>query len=199
MTIKTRTGWTPERRAAQSAMMKARYVNDKETFLAANQPRSVTTEEFQPAGDSTMGAGATVTHTTTQLVTMWKKTNYGWGPVRIPAQNVQMCWANGYRSQCPECNDHCGENGEPCPARPALMYRVCPVQVCGKKFYDTPSDKAVPVESGDPNMIQDDAYGATTPEMRTKASLEEHLVWVHPAEAASMGIRRHATRLVEAS
>ena len=79
------------------------------------------------------------------------------------------------------------------------MYRVCPVQVCGKRFYDTPSDAAVPVEADDPNMIQDDQYAATTPETRTKSALEEHLVHYHQAEAAAMGIRRNATRLVEVS
>ena len=163
---------------------KVRGASPTEMFLARNANQMAeTSEDFQQGGDT-----AVIGRSGPVLLTMYKPTTYGYKPVMVPSSNLSWVVTQGYLDRCPSCGGHCGVDINACPGRPKLMYRVCPVATCRKKFYDIPASApdAVGPEAGDPNLIKDDAYMESTPELRTKAALDAHMFAYHPSESPAL-------------
>lgn len=119
-------------------------------------------------------------------VTMYKPTPAGWMPRRVTAGSIDMNLANGYKIRCPECNGHHGVDPNECSGRAPMAVRICPV--CAKRIYDNRVSIDVDFQTDDPNVIQDEAYSASTPAVRTKAALDWHIWNRHPQEAREMGL-----------
>ena len=201
--------WTDEQRAEASRRAKERgfgakvrtpaavavqdveRVSDEQTavFQAKHSGGLVKTVD-QAEGED--GAAITTTHTRPGTLTMYKPTEgQGYTPRTVSASAIKILLGEGWSEHCPECRtDHLGKDGKPstdpnlCSARPPVAVRVCPV--CQKRIYDNVrfSEQAEAVD-GDPNVIKDDAYAASSPEQRTKVLLNLHL-WVRHARQAQM-------------
>ena len=201
--------WTDEQRAEASARAKEHGLGAK-----VREPASVTVQEVeQVSGDQTAvfeakhsgglvrtveraesedGSPVTTTHTRPGTLTMYKPTErQGYTPRTVSASAIRILLDEGWAEHCPDCGkDHIGKDGKAstdpnlCSARPPVAVRVCPV--CQKRIYDNVRFAEQPegVE-GDPNVIKDEAYTASTPEQRTKVLLNLHL-WVRHARQAQM-------------
>ncbi len=164
----------------------------------------VTTEDLAAVVDrETMGDDrGTVSHTKPGLVRVYKPTQYGYKPRMIPATNLAQALKGGFLAHCPDCNprgidgEDCADGINDCPVRAKRFYRTCPVPACGKNVYDYQQDAE---EDGDQDemKIRDDAYRQATPELRTQALMDRHMLGVHPNEAAAAGIVAPNQRAVE--
>jgi hypothetical protein len=134
--------------------------------------------------------GGRAEHTRPGLVTMYKPTPFGYSPRDIPETNMANAIRNGWKVNCPDCGGSCGKDPNSCSGRQGRAYRICPVAGCGKRVYDYQVvDEALLFEDDDdPNLIRDNAYTKATPELRTKAALDEHLLGYHPREARAAGL-----------
>ncbi len=198
--------WTEEQR--EEARQRAKQHNfgrratvthgpsDEALLIAQAQakPSVVTTDNLTEEKDR-----GTVTHTKSGLVRVYKPTAYGYKAKYIPATNVTMALANGFLARCPDCNGECGDGPNDCPERPKRMYRQCAVPQCGKKIFDYEQKDidAADIDAADPMAIRDDSYMQSTPELRTKAVLDKHMLLIHPNEAAAAGILAPAQREVQ--
>lgn len=109
-----------------------------------------------------------------------------------------------YSATCFDCgSNECNGEINGCPGRPARKYRTCPVPSCSKVIFDTVptgefrSDEFDHTEreasqEGDVNRIRDNEYSAATPETRTKAKMDLHIISVHPATAMELNLGRPA-------
>jgi hypothetical protein len=160
---------------------------------AQAKPSVVTTENITEDKED-----GNVTHTKPGLVRVYKPTAYGYKARYIPATNVPMALSNGFLARCPDCGGECGDGPNDCPNRPKRMYRTCPVPQCGKKIFDYEPKEIEALENdADPMAIRDDSYMQSTPELRTKAVLDKHMLMRHPNEAAAAGILAPAQREVQ--
>lgn len=156
---------------------------------ANSRVRSTTPVEGEKAGLTEAGV---VTHTRPDTVTMYKPTPQGkkiiYTARQVPVTSIQVNLLNGWRAHCPHCGGDHGAELNACPALEPVKYRICPI--CGKEVGDTRvSTGYVESEEDDnPNVIRDDAYASTTPEMRTKAALDLHIWRRHEQEAREMGL-----------
>ena len=136
-------------------------------------------------------SGGTVTHTGAAMVTMYKPTPQGYVARHgVPASSIAVNLRNGWRSFCPHCGGQHGSAPNECPGKDQVAYRTCPVCPGAHKVFDNRVNYADPeaVDTDDPNLIQDAAYAATTPAIRTKAALDLHMWARHPQEAREMGL-----------
>jgi len=173
---------------------KARQATSTEMFIARNAGQMGDTSETFRQGDDS----AVIGRSGPILVTMYKPTPYGYRPVPVPSSNLAWVVSQGYLDKCPDCNGLCGPDVNSCPGRAKVPYRVCPVASCRKTIYDSlgSAPDAVGPDPDDPHLIKDDAYLASTPELRTRAALDAHMAAYHAAEAPALTPRK-TTRMAE--
>lgn len=108
---------------------------------------------------------------------------------QIPEGSVRVALGQGLTLYCPHCDGlHETDDPNACPAKKPLRYRVCPVQGCGKRIFDDPANEgSVTVAETDENAIATEL--PSTPEARTQAKLEAHMLAYHEVQARMMGIR----------
>ncbi|KKN27942.1 hypothetical protein LCGC14_0859320 [marine sediment metagenome] len=145
--------------------------------------------------ESEDGDGVVTTHTRPGTLVMYKPTEtQGYTPRTVSGSAVRLLLRQGWREVCPDCNKrHVDKNGKDstdpnlCSAREPLAVRVC--RVCTKRIFDNRRFTFDGKMGGDdPNVIEDEAYDESTPEERTKASLNLHYWVLHPREAQMMNI-----------
>lgn len=171
---------------------------------AQGTPPQVTTENLAAIVDKeTMGGDkGSVSHTTAGLVRVYKPTAYGYKPRMIPAPNLVQALGGGFLAHCPDCNprgidgEDCGDGINDCSVREKRFYRSCPVPSCGKQIYDYQQGEDED-DDDDEMKIRDDAYRQATPELRTQALMDRHMLGVHPNEAAAAGIVAPNQRIAE--
>lgn len=161
------------------------------SLIARNAGRTEETSDQIATADGT----GTAVHTRPGTMPLYKPTERnGWIARLVSVSALPLLLKNGWQEYCPDCNEHhldrrgkITTDPNACKARESVRVRVCPV--CAKRIYDNMSlAAAVSTADDDPNVIQDDAYGASTPEQRTKLKLDLHL-WVrHPEWAQSNGV-----------
>ncbi len=174
--------------------------SDEAILLAQAQATpSVVTKDNLEGEEVTDGDSGTVTHTKPGKVRVYKPTQFGYKAREIPATNVTAALKNGFLLNCPDCGGKCGDGPNDCPERPKRMYRQCPVPQCGKKIFDYEQKDidAAETDAADPMAIRDDSYMQSTPELRTKAVLDKHMLLIHPNEASAAGILAPAQREVQ--
>lgn len=158
--------------------LKARQSRNKRLTLGI-PTRSITTEEVtdRPSGVTS----ATVQREADDLVSMYDRE----GRRRlIPEGSVRVVLAEGLSLECPYCNsEHESDDPNACPELPKLKYRKCPV--CGRRVYD---DRAIAEIEEDPLAIPTPL--PNTPEDRTRAKLDEHIIAYHRTHARQMGLVR---------
>ena len=133
------------------------------------------------------GDRATMTHQRPESVTLYKPTEYGYFPRKVPVTNMTMLLEAGYLPECPDCGGHCGTDTNSCPGRDKRLFRICPMASCGRRIYDHPI-AATEETDDDPMAIRDDAYEQSTPELRTRAAMDAHIWSRHPSLAVTMGL-----------
>ena len=163
-----------------------------EVLIAQHEGRMVQSQETVESEDG----GVLTTHTRPGTLIMYKPTEkHGYVPKRVSGSAVRLLLRQGWRELCPDCNSrHLDKDGvestDPnlCTAREPLAVRVC--RVCDKRIYDNIGfvDADEHGEDDDPNVIHDDVYANTTPEERTKASLNLHYWLRHPRQAQMMNL-----------
>lgn len=171
-------------------------VTEEDILQALTSQNPVTTKEdiFQATETSKSDPNdqGTIQHTTHSKVRVFKRMNNGhWAPRLIPRQNLTSALKNGFRASCPECGSNtCTGRPNECSGQMNIKFRRCPQ--CGKKIHDDPVIYASQFMGKSGNSeeeeIQDDAYEASTPESRTKAFLDRHILAYHPAEAGFLGV-----------
>lgn len=173
----------------QRAKVETIPISDVQEFITRQATRKPMVENSPVPGESD---GATFNGTVSQLKggvndteIMYKPTPNGYMPRRVTVGSVAMNIANGFKFRCPDCN---GAHDDPndCAGRDPMARRIC--LVCGKKIDDNRVRMDVDMATDDPNVIQDDAYAASTPAIRTKAALDWHMWNRHPQESREMGL-----------
>ena len=167
-------------------------ISDDMEFAAVHKDEPI--QRFvAPIGDENDGLteGGSVTHERPGTVTMYKPSSNGYTPRAVPAGSIGVLLKTGWRAHCPHCGGDHGPDPNECPGKDPVAVRLCPV--CGKRIYDNrviDANTAILMAAGenDPNVIQDDAYAATTPAIRTKAALDLHIWTRHPQEAREMNL-----------
>jgi hypothetical protein len=203
--------WTEEQRAEASRRAKEQGFGGRPRTAAA-----VEIHEVEPVGaparsnavllaeeegrmvksvDEDGGDGVVTTHTRPGTTTMYKPSKDGYQPRTVSVSALRLLLIQGWKERCPDCNsEHIGPDGQHstdpnlCAARDPIAVRVCPV--CTKRLYDNigfTEDTDAEGEA-DPNVIREEAYSESTPETRTKASLDLHLWQKHPRQAQMMGV-----------
>lgn len=159
-----------------------------------------TVDNFVDNDTRETGSTARVARSGYGTLPVYKLTPSGVERIEVAVQSIhEVLTSPGYSATCFDCGlDECGPGVNDCPGRPPRLFRICPVTSCRKPVYDSqPTGKHKVDEfdtSGRPetdkNAIVDDAYSLSTPESRTKAAMDLHLIGFHPAESMSMGISR---------
>ena len=163
--------------------VKARSSRNKRLRLGIPSEREETTEDAYVALGKDKPAGmdrAVVTHKSDRFITMYARP---YGERRaVPEGSVRVCLSEGLFLDCPVCGGDHPDSGV-CPSLPLVAFRRCPI--CGKRFAD---DRAVPeaTATDEPGLIPTDLPG--TPEARTKAKMEAHLVVYHEEAARRAGL-----------
>lgn len=137
-----------------------------------------------------------VEHTSAGLVWLYKHEGWGWERRRFSRNGLSELLIAGLLPYCGDCmSAQCAGEPNACPKGTKYFFRVCPVAGCNKnnggprKFYDIGVGTAdAAAVSEDPFAIRDDAYAASTPELRTKAMLDEHIRYYHTTEAQVRGL-----------
>lgn len=170
----------------QNPRPRQRTVSAQEAFIARNANREDSDSQQIVTAD---GAGTAV-HTRPGTTIMYKPSERnGYIARTVSVSAIPVLFKQGWHDVCPDCNGHhVDRNGNAttdpnaCAGRDPVAVRVCPV--CRKRIYDNMSLAAMAQEENDdPNVIQDEAYNASTPEQRTKMKLDLHL-WTRHAEWA---------------
>lgn len=158
-----------------------------------------TAEDFVNDDSREQGTPAKVARSGYGTVRVYKLTPSGSVPIKVNVQSVVSVLAAGYSPVCFDCGrEDCGDDVNDCPGRPPRKFRICPVTSCRKKIYDPqPTGKYKQDDfdnsqraTDDDNAIVDDTYSQSTPESRTKAQMDLHLIGFHAATAMEMGIGR---------
>jgi hypothetical protein len=122
-----------------------------------------------------------VSHKTDPMICMYDKDG---SQRQVPEGSVRVCLNEGLFLECPICGgEHDDNSPNSCPARTPVKFRKCPR--CGKKIWDDRATDPTPAEA-DENMIPTDL--PSTPEARTQAKLEAHLVAYHEETARRAGL-----------
>lgn len=196
--------WTDEQRAAASERAKAQWASQKTTApsdaqmlmaQAQSTAEQVSTQRLEDVVEAEVLGDdrGDVTHTQPGKVRVYKPTPYGYKPREIPVTGLAQALDGGFLPNCPDCHGQCGDGVNDCPGREKRAYRQCPVPQCRKKVYDFIQGLDVE-DADDPMKIEDDAYALSTPELRTKALMDKHMLVLHPNEAAAAGIVAPAQR-----
>lgn len=178
-------------------------------LLATNRnARSETVEDYEDDVTKDSGRSAkagdsvTVTHAHPKNVVLYFNTEHGWVGREVPGQLLGELLRSGARDTCGDCEGDCypGRDGNgqvissinACPARDKQRaIRQCPV--CGRMVPDprgkNTNQQRERISPNDPNLIEDDSYGASTPASRTDGLLKIHIATFHKADAAAYGIR----------
>lgn len=163
-------------------------VDSEEIFAARNEGLMVTSRDQRDSE----GGPVVTEHTRPGTIVMYKPTAKGYSPRTVSVSAIRQLLRQGWSEYCPDCGgEHLNRDGKVstdpnlCNARDAVAVRECPE--CGKRIYDNQTPPAKPRADGyvDPNVIQDEEYFSTTPEQRTRASLDIHM-WVRHPRAAQM-------------
>ena len=163
----------------------ARKGRNKRLRLGLTSEPESTTEDAAEAVGTARPAGmnrAVITHRSDRIVHMYDAE----GRQRpVPEGSIRVCLSEGLHLECPLCGEeHDGNDPNCCPARERVRYRRCPV--CGKTIYD---DRALPeaaAAEADPDMIPTSL--PSTPEARTQARLDAHMVAYHEEAARRAGL-----------
>ena len=179
---------------------RARTITPEEEVLMRNSGAGQTVERFQ---DTELSYGeATISHSSPGRVLMWKPLENGGYTPRIVSESAKgLNLQAGWRISCPDCGTNHEDSpyppGDPnsCPGKAPVAVRICPV--CGKRITDNVlvDRTAVLADALDAAMIIRDDYVATTPEVRTRLKLEEHLWVFHPRQARARGVTEIPTAL----
>lgn len=162
-----------------------------EVLIAEHEGRKTQTKETAKGED---GEVMTI-HTRPGTVVLYKPTEtHGYTPRTVSVSAIRLLLRQGWKEVCPDCNQrHVDKKGlestDPnlCKARDPVAVRVC--RVCTKRIYDNRRFTFDGKMGGDDeNVIEDEAYDASTPEDRTKASLDLHYWTWHPREAQMMKV-----------
>lgn len=123
------------------------------------------------------------------LITLYRPWAGHWRATDVPANSLIECLRAGWRETCGDCNGTHDVQPNACPGRKPVALRLCPI--CPKVISDDMpviDRTARAIDPDDPNIIRDDEHQFGTPEIRTRAKLEEHIRWKHPVEGRAMGI-----------
>ncbi len=203
MAKRKRRQWTDEQREAQRQRAKAQGLGGKpKPEVAAATPEQVLLAEQQASGpvrtqedlreligkeEQDLVDSGTVTHERPGRVAVWKETPQGWQRREIPGTALNQALANGFKARCPDCGGECGDGVNDCPSREDTPFRKCPV--CARPIFDLDIQQDT-IGEADEAEIRDESFSQTTPTVRTKVKLEQHMLAYHPAEAAAYGIVR---------
>lgn len=138
-------------------------------------------------------AQSNVEHTSAGLVWMYKHEPWGWRRLKVSRNSVTELIGAGFLDRCGLCGSiRCPGTPNGCASGRMRQYRDCPVAGCNdgraKRIYDMNEPGKVKSASTDPYAIVDDAYSASTPELRTKAMLDAHIRAYHETEAIARGL-----------
>ena len=138
-------------------------------------------------------AQSNVEHTSAGLVWMYKHEPWGWRRLKVSRNSVTELIGAGFLDRCGLCGStRCPGTPNGCASGRMRQYRDCPVAGCNdgraKRIYDMNEPGKVKSGSTDPYAIVDDAYSASTPELRTKAMLDAHIRAYHETEAIARGL-----------
>ena len=138
-------------------------------------------------------AQSKVEHTSAGLVWMYKHEPWGWRRLKVSRNSVTELIGAGFLDRCGLCGStRCPGTPNGCASGRMRQYRDCPVAGCNdgraKRIYDMNEPGKVKSASTDPYAIVDDAYSASTPELRTKAMLDAHIRAYHETEAIARGL-----------
>ncbi len=173
-----------------------RKPSSRERFLAthANQ-----TEESVVNYRGSEGEPVRATHIGASLVVMYRPTTWGWTSTPIPASNIEMCMAAGFREFCGDCGGDCDPDPfnhqyNNCPGREKFATLRCPE--CHNTYYDFaarnihPDNAMAAVEhEGDAGTEIENPYGATSPEVRLKVEMDRHIARYHSGTAQRLGLQ----------
>ena len=167
--------------------------SDPELLIAQHEDTMVTSTDRSTGED---GSPVLTTHTRPGTTVMYKPTEgQGYVPKTVSGSAMRLLLRQGWRKFCPECEKpHLDAQGQHstdpnlCTAREPVKVRICPV--CPKRIYDNQGFPGVTNTdaTADPNVIEDEDYAASTPESRTRASLDLHIWARHPRQAQMMGL-----------
>ena len=180
----------------------------RKLLAAKNAPIQDSIDPFEDEETRASGAAVKVSRSGYGWLPVYKLTPNGVVRIRVAVQSInQVLNSPGYAAECFDCGrDDClfvtevpGEvSTNICAGKAKRQYRVCPVRSCRKPIYDPQPTGAFKDDEfdhsarDDSDAIQDDAYNTSTPETRTKAALDIHVIGFHPQEAMEMGIHRQA-------
>ena len=138
-------------------------------------------------------AQSNVEHPSAGLVWMYKHEPWGWRRLKVSRNSVTELIGAGFLDRCGLCGStRCPGTPNGCASGRMRQYRDCPVAGCNdgraKRIYDMNEPGKVKSASTDPYAIVDDAYSASTPELRTKAMLDAHIRAYHETEAIARGL-----------
>lgn len=179
-------------------------VSQSERFAArirAQGPLTTTEDLEKLAGEDAdileRGGGSNVEHTTPGLVWMFKRETWGWKRGKYSRNDVAMLLNSGFLDRCGDCGspDCPGEINKCLNPKKMRQYLDCPVAGCndgrGKRFYDIEEAVLAPVNIEDPLAVKD-VYQVSTPALRLKSMVDEHIRSYHTINAPSFGVSLRA-------
>ena len=178
----------------------ASYIAQTDVFIARMKAqKAVTTVDDlanlggEDADILEPNSNSNVEHTSAGLVWMYKHEPWGWRRLKVSRNSVTELISAGFLDRCGLCGStRCPGTPNGCSSGKMRQYRECPVAGCndgrGKRMYDMNEPGKVKSEVADPYAIVDDAYSASTPELRTKAMLDAHIRAYHETEAIARGL-----------
>jgi hypothetical protein len=186
---------------AQVVFSGAGRVSQSERFAArirAQAPLTTTEDLEKLAGEDAdvleRGGGSNVEHTTPGVVWMFKRETWGWKRGKYSRNDVAMLLNSGLLDRCGDCGSpDCPGDINKClnPAKNQRQYLDCPVAGCndgrGKRFFDIIEAVVAPVDNDDPLAIKN-VYALSTPELRLKGMVDEHIRRFHTISAPSFGV-----------
>lgn len=180
-------------------------VTKAQLLLAQNTPDVANADTVEDYSDedvrsSPMPTTASVARSGVRSVGVYKLTPTGCQRVMVAAHSLAQVLRDGYSPVCFDCGtDTCPGGINDCPGRPPKKFRVCPVESCRKRIYDPkPTGKFKEDEFSnagrvaardDANAIDDGAYDTSTPETRTRAMLDMHIIGYHRDRAMELGLK----------
>lgn len=170
----------------------------RQIMLATEAKQQVTTtERFEDSDTRELTSGASIEHTGSGRVTMWRPEKrsdgsiFSWFPVEIAATNIQTNIDMGWLTECGDCGTQHEQAND---GLPAWDYNACPLREqyataycprCGRKFWDTETSAA---QRKSDNKAVDLFTSETTPEARLRAQVTIHIANSHPSDLAVYGL-----------
>ncbi len=186
----------------------AKAISQAQLMLArAIDAPKITSQSIESVGSTVNGETETttakVTHTRAAHARVYVLTPHGVMVKQVNSQTSTLREVLASPTHSPVCwdcgSDECSGETNGCTGRPKRMLRRCPVPQCRKPIYDPkPTGKFLREddvvhtkdESGDDMelLIDDSSDYYSTPQQRTKALMDAHILKYHPGEAAQMGL-----------